>query len=377
MRRSNVATLQDVANAAGVHVMTVSVVVNGAKSSTRVSDATRTRILDAAARLQYRPNAVARGLLRGRMGMIGVVGIVHSGAALNHYFHGVLDGILAGAFDLSQSTCILAIQDWEADESKILEFCDGCVDGIVLFAPQKLRPEFAETLRRRAPFVMVHSNDPAPGVHDLEIDDEDGAYTAVRYMIGCGHSRIAHFPGDLVRTGAQRRHHGYLRALADAGIAFDERWLFPGWFTFSSGEVRIREMAERFAGEASPTAIFCGNDAVAFGCIERLARNGIRVPDQISVMGFDDCLAASTTIPPLTTVRQPLRRMGQAAVHRLMALVRSPSGVSGYTPDRSADAPPVLTPDPERWVEQFPVELVIRGSVAPPPGEPLRLRVSA
>jgi DNA-binding LacI/PurR family transcriptional regulator len=167
-----------------------------------------------------------------------------------------------------------------------------------------------------------------------------------------------------------------LRALADARIAFDERWLFPGWFTYDSGRERAVKMVERFAGEAAPTAIFCGNDAVAFGCMETLARNGIRVPARISVMGFDDSLTASATIPALTTVRQPLGQMGRTAVRLLLVMVQTPAAMSGDGPDRSTDATPSLIPDAERRVQQFPVEIVVRGSVAPPPGEPLCLHVS-
>ena len=145
MRRSNAPTLQDVAQKSGVTAMTVSVVLNGANSATRVSPATRARIIAAATELHYRPSGVARGLSRRRMDIIGIVAIV-SHAERNLYFLEILTSILEAAARQGQNTTVFSIKDWEADESRILQLCDGRVDGMIFVAPQRLRSEFAESL---------------------------------------------------------------------------------------------------------------------------------------------------------------------------------------------------------------------------------------
>lgn len=351
MRRSTTPTLQDVAREAGVHVMAASVVLNGARSSARVSDATRDRILEVAARLRYRPNALARGLQRGRLEMLGVVAIV-PGGGIDLYIHAVLNGIIEAAAEHHQSTCIKSMITWQAAEADVLQFCDGRIDGLILLAPRDSTADFAEAVRRRVPFVTIHSNNALPYVYDFEVDDEGGAYAAVRHLISLGHRRIAHFTGDFHWTGSHLRVSGYRRALADAGIPVDESLVIPGPFNVPAGFAAMNRLIERSAIVPLPTAVFCANDSIALGCMEALAQHGIRVPDEISIVGFDDTVTARITIPPLTTMRQPLHVIGRRAVERLLHLVRDEDG--------SATAPQA------GCTEIFPVELVVRASTAPP-----------
>ena len=344
--------------------MAASVVLNGARSSARVSDATRNRIMEVAARLQYRPNAVARGLLKGRLNMIGVVGTVYGGN-LDVYFHEILNGILETATDNRQNTSILSVHDWEGSEDRVLEFCDGRVDGLIFIAPRTLKPEFAKAIQRSVPFVTIHSNASIPGVVDMEADDEGGAYQAVQYLVALGHRKIAFFPGELYLSGSRRRLEGYKRCLAENGIAYDDRLVIPGWYTYSSGQDRMAEMLERDSASSFPTALFCANDAIAFGCMEILAKYRLRVPDDISVVGFDDTLNACMTIPALTTVRQPLREMGRRSAARLIDLVQRRDTRSLDTDATQSSLRPGQTMD------MFPVELIVRGTAGPPPALPV------
>lgn len=347
-RRTGATTLQDVANEAGVSAMTVSAVMNGGRSETRVSESTRERIREAALRLRYRPNAVARALSRRRLDTIGVVAGI-DGGELNLYFLEVLNGILESARIHCQNTTVLSIGRWEEEERRILNFCDGRVDGIIFIAPI-LSAEFAELVAHLVPFVVIHSNSPLEKLHNLESDDEGGAFQIVKYLIEQGHRHIVNFRGNEGLRRADLRHAGYRRALEEAGINYNEDLVFPGRFEEESGRERARCLIGRGRGSL-PTAIFCANDNIAYGCMEVLGEFGVSVPEEISVAGFDDSLLARITCPPLTTIRQPIREMGHRAVDILMPRI-SEQGEDASESDSS--------------IKVFAVELVVRESVGPP-----------
>lgn len=346
--------------------MTVSVVVNGSRSATRVSDATRERILDAAKRLSYRPNGAARGLVQRRMETIGVVGQIET-TDVNVYFIEVLTGILEGATRLGQNTTVFTVSSWTKDEDRILRYCDGRVDGLILVAPIDMNTEFSERLLRHTPFVMLHSNSVPANIDDLDVDNEGGAYAAVQHLIGLGHRRIAHFAAEQVLEGARLRLAGYRRALEDAGIAFDERLVFHGTFSDISGRARIHQLLD-WSQDERPTAIACVNDEVACACIDELGKMGFRVPDEFSITGFDDAPMARMTQPPLTTIRQPLRNMGRYAVERLRFRIEEGERINADArlADKSNGVEPPLAKISEPHIEIFPFELIVRGSTAPP-----------
>ncbi|HVK06254.1 MAG TPA: LacI family DNA-binding transcriptional regulator [Armatimonadaceae bacterium] len=344
MRRGNAPTLQDVAREAGVSAMAVSVVLNGARSATRVSDATRVRIEEAAARLSYRPNAAARGMKRRRMDTIGVVAVV------NGYLLDVLGGILEAASARGQNTTVFSVSDWQADERRILGFCDGRVDGVVLAGPH-LTPDFAATLGRHAPFVAVHPAELHAHVWRVDVDNAGGAYAVVRHLIALGHRRIAHLAGPLRQAGARERLDGYRRALAGEDIPYDERLVAEAFFTSHDGRTATARLLDAVAAEQVPpfTAVFCANDASAVGCLEALAERGLRVPEDVSVAGFDDAFLARMTIPQLTTARQPFGELGRRAVEMLLAQIEANAAPSDVSRTEVVGA-----------------ELVVRASTAPP-----------
>ncbi len=241
--KRNAPTLQDVAREAGVAAMTASVVLNGATSSTRVSETTRTRVQEAAQRLHYRPNGVARGLSRRRMDTIGVVSSF-AGSEVNLYFLEVLNGILESNARHGQNTTVFSIPDWKTSEAKTLQFCDGRVDGMILIGPMISR-EFAETLKRQIPFVTLHSDLELPGVLRLDVDNAGGAFTIVQYLISQGHRRILHLAANPAQAGVQQRLAGYRRALEGANIAYDPSLVLPGEFSTTCGRDRMTDWLER------------------------------------------------------------------------------------------------------------------------------------
>lgn len=353
-RQAKPATLADVGRAAGVSAMAASAVLNGARTSSRIAAETRERILEAARRLRYRPNAAARALASRRMDTLGVAAVI-DGGDLNHYFLEVVNGVLEAAVRYNQNTTVFTLHNWAEDAARVPRFCDGRIDGMILLAPVFSRP-MADQLPEHTPFVSVHANFNVPGIVNLESDEETGACTMVRHLISRGHRRIMHLSGPRGLLGAERRIVGYKRALAEAGIAFEESLLVEGCYLTVGGRDAIRSWLARNRGRQLPEAIFCANDVSAMGCIEALAEAGIRVPEDVSVAGFDDTLGARTTVPQLTTMRQPLRAMGVKAVEILLDQI----------PHISAGKP---TPRPASPYV-FSTELVIRASVGAPPAAP-------
>jgi len=343
------ATLADVGRAAGVSAMAASAVLNRAQTSARISSPTRARILAAAEHLHYRPNAAARALAERRMNTLGVAAVV-VGGELDHYFLAVFNGVLDAAAKQGQNTTVFALANWDRDAVRLPELCDGRIDGLILIAPtfSKVVPRF---LPEHTPFAALHPNIPIPGCVNIESAEEAGAFEMVRQMIARGHRRIMHISGNRGLLGAERRIQGYQRAHAAAGIPLDPALLIDGEFSWRSGRRVLRRWLSQSVGQPLPDAIFCCCDANAVGCLEALAEAGIRVPEDVSLVGFDDTLAARTTVPQLTTVRQPLRSMGVHAVEALLAQIQQKNG----------EAPPEV-----RETVIFPTETVWRASASAP-----------
>ena len=346
--RPRAATLADVGRVAGVSAMAASAVLNGARTSSRISELTKGRILAAAAKLNYRPNGAARALANRRMNTIGVAALF-AGTEINQYFLEVFNGIVEAAASHRQTTTVFTLRSWKEEADRIPSFCDGRIDGLILVAPVLAR-ETGESLPKHVPFVALHANTPMPNVINLESDEETGAYEVVRHLTTLGHRRIMHLSGPPDVVGGQRRIRGYRRALRDAGIKPDDTLTIETDFHQDSARQALRQWLRRHKGQPLPQAIFCVNDNAAIGCIEMLAEAGLRVPDDVSVVGFDDTLAARTTIPQLTTVRQPLREMGHRAVEILLEEIVNRHSPSDMPP------PPII----------FPTSIVHRASVGKP-----------
>ncbi len=338
-------TLADVGRAAGVSAMAVSAVLNGSNSSVRISKDTQERIRKAAAELKYRPNIAARALVNRRMNTIGTF-IVKEGKELNHYFLEVFNGIIDGASEHNQNVTVFTLDTWADAKAQLERAFDGRIDGMILIAPI-VAEEFANGMNPDIPCVSLHANVNIKGVVNFESDEEKGAFEMVKLLLEKGHRRIMHIAGPRGLIGAERRISGYERALGEAEIELDESLLKSTAFNDEEARSVMEEWLRDNAGNALPDAVFCANDQMAIGCIEALSEAGVRVPDDVSVTGFDDTLVARVSMPPLTTVRQPLREMGIAAVATLLKQINDDDEpVDGMLPS-----------------VVFPTELVTRKSV--------------
>ena len=347
-KATRAATLADVGRAAGVSAMAASAVLNAATTSSRISPATRARILAAAAKLQYRPNAAARALLHRRMNTIGIAAVLDENE-LNHYFLALFNGVLAAATHFEQNTTVFALRDWNNDMRRLSSICDGRIDGVILFAPT-FSEEAASALPGHTPFVSIHANSTVPSMINIESDEEKGAHAMVEHLIARGHRRIMHIAGPEGFIGADRRVAGYKAALKEHKLRFEKPLLIHSGFETTRGFEAMHGWLKHHAGEALPHAVFCASDDIALGCMEALAEWGLRVPDDISVAGFDDTLAARASVPRLTTVRQPLVLMGRIATEILLSKIGTIVG--GMIPKS-----PVV----------MPVDVVERDSVGPRP----------
>jgi LacI family transcriptional regulator len=334
-------TISDVAQRAGVSPMTVSRVING---DARVRPATRARVDDAVAALNYTPNPAARSLAGAELIRIGLLYSNPSAAYLSEFLVGTLDQ--AGRSDIQ-----LVIEKCEPGRQEVaaaLHMVNGGVHGLILPPPLCDATAVIDALADRdIPAVAVASGKPDPRVSAVSIDDHAAALAMTRHLIALGHRRIGFVMGNPNQSATARRRAAYCAALEEAGIAVDERLIAPGLFTYRSG----LDAAERLlALDPRPTAIFASNDDMAAAAVAVAHRHGIDVPRDLSVCGFDDTAIAVTVWPELTTIHQPIADMSRAALDALARHIRA---------RRNGEAP-----HPQRLLLDF--EMVRRQSDAPP-----------
>jgi LacI family transcriptional regulator len=304
-------TIHDIARAAGVSPSTVSRVLN---SSTPVAAAKRAAVLAVIDNLKYRPNVVAQGLARGRSMTIGVltqsIGSPFYGAILR----GIEQGLSGTGYHL-----LFASGNWRMQEElEAIEVLIGRrVDALIVMGGQ-LPGEHFRQIAERVPLVVIGQLVAGLEAQCLRVDNVHGAYLATQHLVELGHRRIVHITGDLSHADAIERREGYRLALAAAGIRFDANLVIEGNFVEQSGLLAVESLISR---AVLFTALFAANDQMAYGARLALYRRGIRVPEDVSLVGFDDLLGSAYTTPPLTSARQPAVEMGLAAVRAVLRLM--------------------------------------------------------
>ena len=330
-------TIIDVAARAGVSKSLVSLVMRGAST---VSDEKRRLVLEAAEALGYRPNAVARSLVQRRTSLLGIVlSDLH-----NPFYAEVVDGIQAEAGAREYRTIISTVDRRALSERRALDLLlELRVDGMILASPMLELDEVVAGASRELPIVMVARHSDVAGVDSIRNDDSTGAELAVRHLVGLGHRRIAHIDGG-AGSGAPERREGYRRAMRDAGLEAEAR-IVAGSYTEQGGR---RGVAALLASGERPTAIFVANDLAAIGALGALASHGLRIPEDVSVVGYDNTMLAAVHHIDLTTVNQPRPEMGRMAVSMLMERLGGRRDVARHL--------------------LIPPTLVVRGTTAPPAG---------
>lgn len=316
------ATIRDVAKIAGTSVSAVSAVLNGGgRQSIRVGEATRERIRAAAVELGYKTNHVARSLVTGRSGAMGLV-FPYSSAFIedNPFSSAVLSGVMAGAVAARWNLMLHTAtgDDWNAADSG--DLIDPRVDGLLLVLPTPHSPLVARCRRERFPCVALIYAPETPDICAVNADDFTGGRIAAEHLIALGHRRIAHLEGTpTVATSAPRRE-GYLSALRAAGIEPDPSLIIRADFVRSGGYDALNEFLSRPASDV-PTAVFAANDLSAQGALDAIHERNLRVPEDIALIGYDDSWLATLTRPTLTSVKMPIYDMSVRATETLIALI--------------------------------------------------------
>ncbi|HEV2867221.1 MAG TPA: LacI family DNA-binding transcriptional regulator [Allosphingosinicella sp.] len=356
-RSRGTVTIQDVARTAGVSAMTVSRVMNGERN---VRESTRAAVQEAIDRLNYSPNTAARSLAAGEATHIGLLYANPSAAYLTQFLVGALEGARRAGCHLVLEACASESADEQAEATR--RFVQSGVDGVILPPPlSESLPIHAELAAARTPVVTVAMGLPQPGSLNVRIDDFDAAATMTRHLLELGHRRIGFIRGHPNHIASLERTRGFMAALEEAGIDPESAPIEQGYFTYRSGLVAAERLLAR---KQQPTAIFASNDDMAAATVNVAHRRGLHVPADLSVVGFDDTAPATTVWPELTTVRQPVGAMAEAALDLLLASLR---------PHKSSTMSGVF----EHVLDY---ELVIRESSAPPsadarqPARPRRAR---
>lgn len=304
-------TILDIARDAGVSPSTVSRVLSG---NDRVDPEKRAAVLASTERLKFRPNAVAQGLARGRSQTIGVLT-----QNLNSLFY---SDILLGINQRLHGSGyypIFAPGNWHLEDE--LAALDALlrrqIDALILLAGQIPDERIAE-VSEQIPVVVLGRVVPGLEQRCLVVNNFHGGYSATRHLIDYGHTRIAHITGLMEQQDARERLRGYRQALADAGIDAPAHLIVEGEFTELAGIMGVEML---FTRGAMFSAIFAASDSIAYGARLALFRHNIRVPDEVSLIGFDDQPSSLYTIPPLTTVRQPARTMGTVGAEVILRLL--------------------------------------------------------
>ncbi|WP_068614129.1 LacI family DNA-binding transcriptional regulator [Paenibacillus tuaregi] len=308
-------TIKDVAKKANVSIATVSRVLN---NLTGYSDKTKQKVLRTIEEMGYQPNAIARGLINKRTQTIGVLFPNVSSSFSSAILHGVEE--FAHIHNYSVVVC-----NTDEDGKRTLKCLqvlrEKQVDGIV-FSSEVLKEEYYQAMEAmRIPVVLVSSETEIPSVPYVKVDDRRAAYEAVEYLIHKGHKHIAMISGsEADPIAGLPRIEGYMKALADHDIPFRQEYMFYGDFGFDSGCAAAEQL---FVKAPGCTAVFAASDEMAIGVLSMAARHGVRVPDDLSVIGYDNVKLAEMVVPPLTTVNQPLIEMGSEACQKLIYMIET------------------------------------------------------
>ncbi len=336
------ASLIDVARLAGVSPATASRVVSAAPYA--VSAGTRARVLEAAQSLDYVPNALARGLLKSTIPVVGVV--VHD--ITDPYFSEIVRGVEDAAAPGGNLVITCSSDRVPERENSYVRLLRSMRAATLIFAGSGFDdPAVNEEMGKHVAAMrgygaaVVHLSPYDLGDADVGVDNVAGIARMVAELVRLGHRQIAFLAGPASLSVAHRRSEGYFRGLAEAGIEVDEHVVVSTGFNREAGARGIDALV---AGGAPFTAVCAANDLLALGALERLAELGIAVPDEVSVAGFDDIQVAAMAEPALSTVRLPLREIGRRGFEFAEQIL------AGARPRR----------------EVLPVELVMRESTAPP-----------
>ena len=317
--KSTKVRIEAVAQKAGVSPTAVSFAFNNPH---RLNAQTVTRILEVANELGYSPNPHARALLAKSIGVIGILTPQSLPSIFaNPFFSAFHEGV--GRICDQHNFSLLTISS--VSGSLAQASANAPVDGLIVVGLDEGHPEIEVLHRRKMPFVIVDGD--ATVAPSVNVDDESGAYEAAAFLLERGHREIACLTFEMDYSDAhpvkvygvgQRRLEGYKRAFRDYGLTWDDGYLTPTFTSAAGGSEVFQKLWQQ---ETRPTAILAIADIIAVGVLQAAVASGVRVPDDLAIIGFDDIPQATWTTPPLTTVHQPIMEKGEIATQQLLSLI--------------------------------------------------------
>lgn len=310
MKRANI---QEVAKMAGVSPSTVSRALNGFPG---ISEKTRQKVIEIAKKLNYKPNYRGQILTTKSTKNIGLL----ITDITNPFFPELVRGAEETASE-SGYTILLGNTSESIDkETSYLEFFSrGPVDGVIISASRISNEHIISLAEEGLPIVVINRILEHPKISYVSTDMEKGGYIATKHLIELGHTKIAFINGPSHSEAAERRLSGYKKALAESKIRYNSKLVS---FNVPVAESGYKEAMRILNTENPPTAIFTYNDLMAFGVIRAVKDLGVRISDDLSIVGYDDIFFSSFTDPPLTTIRQPKEKLGKKAVELLLKLMK-------------------------------------------------------
>ena len=306
-------TIKDVARESGVNISTVSRALN---NSYGVNDQTREHVSAVALRLNYRPNRVARGLVTGRSHSLGLILSDIRNPFFAEVARGAEDAARTGGCDL-----VLCNSDLDAEKQMhyVRSLLEKRIDGILMNSVSALsREQQAQLTASDVPIVLLNRPVSNREFSTVCADNEAGGAMAARYLLDLGHRKIAHLTGPKQHGNLSDRTRGFVRTLQGAKNAVHPIVRY-GKFNFSGGADLTKKLLD---AHPDVTAIFAANDVMAFGVVKAALERGLRIPEDLSLIGFDNIEFSGIVHPPLTTIHQPKYEMGQAAVEILLRMAR-------------------------------------------------------
>lgn len=337
------ATMEDIARATRLSKMTVS---RALSKSGYVSKKTRDKVLAAASRLNYEFNFIGRQLTQNRTGLMGVI-TSFEGFVGTYYFGRIIEGLQQG---LSATDYHLTLYDSSSEDFNDGQKCARLihqrrVDGLAVIAPHTDDAFIQTFCELKVPLIVIGGSPSSRNISYVDIDNFGGAYSATEHLIQLGHRKIGFVAGPANLSDARYREQAFRKAMADHRLSIQPRWILEGKYhtrTAFDGAMNLLCRNDR------PSAIFAANDMMALGVMDAARALQIRIPNELSVVGFDDMRGVDTMTPPLSTVRQPTYQLGKVAAQYLLDAVTQPQSRG------------VLH-------EKLSAQLVVRSSTAAPP----------
>ncbi|MBN1384607.1 MAG: LacI family DNA-binding transcriptional regulator [Elusimicrobia bacterium] len=301
-------TIKTVAKVAGVSPMTVSRVIN---ESPFVNPKTREEIKKVIRDLNYQPNMLARAFSQRRKEqMIGLV-VQYRYFSYTSYFMEILRRIESTVDKLRHDMILFNIHTVRENIANLTKwYHSGLIKGFIIIAPKENDPLIQRLIEEKVPFIIIGSKWQFPGVNFVDVENEQGAYMAVSYLIKLGHKRIGFIGGPENRTDAEERKKGYIRAISDHNLPIYGHLMVKGDFNEKTGAKEVKSLIN---SNIRPTAIFAANDLIAIGAMKTIKEHKLKIPRDISIIGFDDIDMATQAVPSLTTVHQPIGKLGEIA----------------------------------------------------------------